>query len=68
MDKQQEDMWVKTGAQLAAARKMLAALDDLTFRFQDDIADKYDRLLLDAANEACDQARAAGITPSREDK
>jgi len=26
MDKQREDMWVKTGAQLQAARKMLAAL------------------------------------------
>jgi hypothetical protein len=32
MDKQQEDMWVQTGAQLAAARAMLKALTAINDR------------------------------------
>jgi len=54
MDKQQEDMWVKTGAQLAAARVMLAALKTA-------INYREKGIVLDMMLAAIEQAEEAGL-------
>jgi hypothetical protein len=66
MDEQQENMWVRTGAQLHAARAMLAALEHIADRVRgpnDALKGDIDRI----ARSAIAQAEAAGITTGEDD-
>lgn len=69
MDQQQEDMWVKTGVQLAAARKMLAALyssQDMLDEVMRTVADNDSADMIDAImqenRKAIIAAEATGLS------